>query len=222
MRFAYVATLVAAIASSPAHARSDVVKFEGVQERCVQAGSIKFGPGTRWASCRVTKGRWFVTMGFLDFYQAQYCLGKDDGICEQRAIVVFANRAYKPDAQIVLQRLDAGATEYDDPLVVQTPYGDIMTVTGRAPDGAEARSYYGWRAGRWIPIDATAWVREVAKRLPQGASLASRAIWPDLDTMSAHATVTGAGDAGREVAEIRLGLAKERFIVKNITLGPKG
>jgi len=215
MRFACSAILVAAVLSSPVHARNDIVKFDGVQEHCVQAGSIKFGPGARWPSCRVTKGRWFVTMDFVDFYQAQYCLGKDDGTCEDRAIVVFANRAYKPDAQVVLQRLDDGATEYDDPLVVQTPYGDIMTVSGHVRGGAETRSYYVWRAGRWVPIDATAWLREASKRLPKGASLASRAVWPDLDTMSVHATLQG---AGRDAANIELGLAKERFVVKDVTL----
>ena len=65
--------------------RGNVIKFEGVQEHCVQAGKIKFGAKAKWSDCSVTRGRWVVTLDFIDMYQAQYCLGKGAGECDQRA-----------------------------------------------------------------------------------------------------------------------------------------
>src|SRR5512133_776147 len=109
MRIAFAGLLIAAVVSSPVHAGGNVTKFEGVQEHCVQVGKIKFGAKARWANCSVTRGRWVATLDFIDMYQAQYCLGKVAGVCEQRAQVLFGNRAYTPKAKMMLQRIDPGA-----------------------------------------------------------------------------------------------------------------
>jgi len=222
MRIAFVSLLLAAVVSSPVYARGDVTKFEGVQERCVQVGKIKFGANAKWSDCSVTKGRWFATLDILDLYQVQYCLGKGDGVCDQRAFLVFANRAYTPNAKVILQRFDPGAAEYDDPLVVQTKYGDILTLSARFPDASASKSYYRWHAGRWIPIDARAWLRDLAKQLPKGQTIKAGA-WPDADSMSAQATLQSAGGSGAsdKVAEVELAIINDRFIVKKVTLAQK-
>lgn len=219
MRIAFVSLLLAAVVSLPVHAGGDVTKFEGVQEHCVQVGKIKFGANARWSNCSVTKGRWFATLDFLDLYQAQYCLGKGDGECETRALLVFANRAYTPNAKVILQRIDPGAADYDDPLLVQTKYGDILTLSARFPDASVSKSYYRWRSGHWIPVDARAWLRDLSKQLPKGQSIKAGA-WPDADSMSAQATLytTGGSGASDKVAEVELGLANDRFTVKKVTL----
>jgi hypothetical protein len=221
MRSASAFLLLAAVLSSPVHARGDAIKFEGVQEQCVQVGKIKFGAHTRFADCSVTKGRWFATLDFVDMYQARYCLGGGNGECQQRALLVFSNRAYKADAQLMLQRIDAGAAEYDDPLLIQTKYGDILTLSAQFPDGSASKSYYLWRTRRWIPVDAHAWVRDLAKRLPKGTTLAAGNAWPDIDTMSVRANLDRAGSPASEVADVELALTKERFVVKNVKLEPK-
>jgi len=224
MRIAFAFLLLAAVVSPPVHAGGDVTKFEGVQEHCVQVGKIKFGPNTRWSNCSVTKGRWFATLDFLDLYQAQYCLGKGDGECDQRALLVFANRAYTPNAKVILQRIDPGAAEYDDPLLVQTKYGDILTLSARFPGGSVSKSYYRWRSGHWIPVDARGWLRDLSKRLPKGEMIKAKAeVWPDADSMSAQATLysTGGSGASDKVAKVELGLANDRFIVKKVTLTQK-
>jgi hypothetical protein len=222
MRIAFAFLLLAAVVSLPAHAGGDVTKFEGVQEHCVQVGKIKFGPNARWSNCNVTKGRWFATLDFLDLYQAQYCLGKGDGECDQRALLVFANRAYTPNAKVMLQRIDPGAAEYDDPLFVQTKYGDILTLSARFPDGSVTKSYYRWRSGHWIPVDARSWLRDLSKQLPKGQSIKA-GVWPDADSMSAQASLYSTGGSGvnDKVAEVELGLANDRFTVKKVTLGQK-
>jgi hypothetical protein len=222
MRIAFAFLLLAAVVSLPAHAGGDVTKFEGVQEHCVQVGKIKFGANAKWSNCSVTKGRWFATLDFIDMYQAQYCLGKGDGQCDQRALLVFGNRAYTPNAKVILQRVDPGAAEYDDPLLVQTKYGDILTLSARFPDDSVSKSYYRYQSGRWIPVDARGWLRELSKRLPKGETIKA-GVWPDADSMSAQAPLYSAGGSGAsdKVAKVELGLANDRFIVKKVTLTQK-
>ncbi len=222
MRIAFACLLISTAFSMPVHARGDVTDFEGVQERCVQVGKIKFGANSRYSDCTVTHGRWFATLDILDMYQAQYCLGNGDGVCEQRAFLVFANRAYTPKAKLLLQRIDPGAAEYDDPLVVQTKYGDILTLTARFADGRMSKSYYRWHSGRWIAIEARGWLRELSKRLPKGETIKAEA-WPDADSMRAQATLQSAdgSGAGDKVAEVELAVANDRFTVKQVSLGPK-
>jgi hypothetical protein len=224
MRIAFAFLLLAAVVSLPVYARGDVTKFEGVQEHCVQVGKIKFGANTPWPNCSVTKGRWFATLDFLDMYQAQYCLGNGAGECEKRALLVFGNRAYTPNAKVILQRIDPGTAEYDDPLLVQTKYGDILTLSARFPDASVTKSYYRWQSGRWIPVDARGWLRDLSKRLPKGETIKAKAeVWPDADSMSAQAPLysTGGSGASDKVAKVELGLANDRFIVKKVTLAQK-
>jgi hypothetical protein len=223
VRIALAFLLIAAVVSSPAHARDDVIKFEGVQVNCIQVGKIKFGANAKWPDCSVTKGRWFATLDFIDMYQVQYCLGKADGQCDQRAFLVFGNQAYTPNTKVILQRMDPGAAKYDDPLLVQTKYGDVLTLSARYPDASASKSYYRWRSGRWIPVDARSWLRDLSKQLPKGETIKAEEVWPDADLMSAQATLYRAGGAGAsdKVATVELAIDKDRFIVKKVTLAQK-
>ena len=219
MRIISAFLLITAALSLPVHARDNAIKFDGVQEHCVQVEKIRFGVNNRFSDCRVTKGRWFATLDFIDMYQAQYCLGKGGGGCDQRALLVFANRAYTPNAKVILQRIDPGIVEYDDPQLVQTKYGDILTLSARFPDGSSSKSYYRWHAGRWIQVEARGWLRDLSRRLPRSESVKGE-VWPDADSMSAQATLQGTGDSGAQdkVAEVELGLANDRFSVRKVTL----
>jgi len=220
MRIALAALLFSAIVSSPVYARGDAVKFEGVQQHCAQVGKIKFGAKAKWANCSVTRGRWVATLDFIDMYQAQYCLGKVEGECDQRAFLLFGNRAYTPNAKVMLQRIDPGATAYDDPRLVQTKYGDILTLSARLPDGSESKNYYRWQSGQWKPVEARGWLRELAKQLPKGEAIKAAAVWPDIDSMSAQAKLYHNGGAvtGEQVAKVELGVIKDKFTVKKVTL----
>ena len=222
MRIALACLLLSAVVSLPVHARDSAIKFEGVQVNCVQTDKIKFGASAKWSDCRVTKGRWFATLDFIDMYQARYCLGKGDGACEQSALVVFGNRAYTPNAKVMLQRIDPGAAVYDEPRLVQTKYGDILTLSARLAGGGVSNSYYRWHSGRGLPVESRAWLRDLAKQLPKGETIKAQ-VWPDIDSMSAQATLSSAAGAGArdQVAEVELGLAKDRFTVKKVTLAQK-
>lgn len=219
MRIALAVSLLSAVVSLPVHAGSKMIKFEGVQENCVQAGKVKFGAGTKWSDCRVTRGRWVVTLDFIDMYQAQYCLGKSAGECDRRAFTLFGNRAYTPKAKVMLQRIDPAGTEYDDPLVIQTKYGDIMTLSARLPDGSHSKSYYRWQSGHWKSVEARGWLRELSRQLPKGETIKTE-VWPDVDSMSAQAKLSrsGGADARDQVARIELGVVNDKFTVKKVTL----
>lgn len=219
MRVALAGLLFAAVVSSPAYARGDVTKFEGVQEHCVQVGKIKFGPNAKFSECSVTRGRWVATLDFIDMYQAQYCLGKVAGECDQRAFLLFGNRAYTPNAKVMLQRIDPAGTEYDDPRLVQTKYGDILTLSARLPDGSESKNYYRWQSGKWVSVESRAWLRELARQLPKGEAINAATVWPDADSMSAQAKLYPAGGAASDkTAKVELAVSKDRFTVKKVTL----
>lgn len=212
--------VVMVMASFRAHAAGDTIPFAGVQEECVQVGEITFGPNGRWANCHVTRGRWFATIDFLDLHQAQYCLGKNTNSCDQKALVIFANRAYTPDAKVLLIRIDEGTMEYDDPLVVISDNENVMSVSSHNAAGVVVKNYYLWRTDHWLPIEAQGWLPGVSAFLPVGTSVRSSPALPDLETMSARVSVFREADAdccpSGGMASVALGLAKEQFMVKQV------
>lgn len=227
MRMTFALILMMAV-STAAHTAGDLTPFAGVQEECAQVGNITFGSNGRWASCRVTRGRWIATLDFMDLYQAQYCLGKNVSknvdTCDQRALVIFSNRAYTPDAKALVVRIDEGTTEYDDPMVVASGDESIMSVSAHNSAGILAKSYYLWRTDRWVAMDAQGWLNGLYLHLPNGTS-ARRVAWPDLETMSAQVSLFRPDDADccptGGMAEVELGLEKEQFAVKQVKLSLK-
>ena len=171
MRIAITSLLLAMAAATPAYALDDLTAFPLLQEECAQMGDITFGDHGRWATCRVVKGRWFATIDFTDFYQAQYCLGKDGEQCEQMAQLVFANRAYTPVGQRMVQRIDPAGTQYHDPVIFVGDYGRILVLSGDAPGNAVSRSYYRWESSRWLPLEAQKWLTELPYQLSDASAM---------------------------------------------------
>jgi len=213
MRRLFAGLFLLIIAATPAHAAGDVVAFSSVLDDCVQVGGVRFGKGERWAKCEITRLRWASTIGLADIHQAQYCLGGDDGSCSERALLLFANRAYTPVAHLLLQRVDPASTEYDDPLVVKNRYGYILTLVTRHGDGRASRDYYLWRDEGWQPIDTQGWRRELGRRLPRGVSAVGEGEF-DPGTMSANVDLTSGG-----VATIEMKLQRQRLTIGKLALG---
>ena len=222
MRNAFAGLFFSALVSTPVHAIGDLTALSIVQEDCAQVGDIAFGANQRWADCQVTRARWVATIDLVDMYQAQYCLGSGAGACDQRALLVFGNRAYTPTARLLVQRVDPGASEYEDPLVVKNDYGRILTVSARLPGGVKSSNYFLWQDGQWAPIDTQAWLQDLAKRLPPGVKARQGAL-PDVDTMSAKASLFRKGDAdccpSAGEANVELGLENRRFALKKLNVG---
>jgi hypothetical protein len=223
MRTAFVSLIMATLAASfAAHADSNVTAFPLSDEACVAVGEVTLGANGRWAHCQVTRNGWFATIDNLDLYQTQYCLGSKAGKCEQKALTLFSNIAYTPKAKLLLQRVDSGATAYDDPMTVNTENGVIMTLAKRI-GSVSSSTYYYWQANQWLPIEAQLWQRQVKRYFPKNVVLRAK---PSLDigSMRADAKLYRAGDAdccpSGGVAEIDLILSKGRFSVKNVEILP--
>lgn len=212
------AFLLAAV-TGPAHAAGDVAPFPAVQEKCVEVGAVTLGKRGRWSHCAVTKARWMATMDFLDQYQVQYCLSMHDGGCEHRAFLVFANRAYTPDARLLIQHIDAGTLEYEDPLIVKTAYGRLLTLTAIDASGERKAVYYVWRGGRWVGLEAKGWTRQLTAQLPVGTRARPEALWPDIDGMTVHAPLYRRdGTDAAQTARVELAVRNDRFVVKRVAV----
>lgn len=210
----------------------ETVPFEAVQNECKQVGGIKFGANAQWENCHVTRGRWVATIDFLDIYQAQYCLGSTPESCQQRAQVLFANRAYTPDATVLLVRLDEAGTSYADPLIVNSDNDSVMGMTSHNAAGAVTTQYYVWRTGHWVAMDAQHWQHDLQALLPKGTSAREVSVLPDLESMSAEVKLFRSSDAdccpSGGIANIALGLEsglgsnneKAQFTVKQVNIRP--
>ena len=210
----------------------ETTPFEAVQYECRQVGGIKFGANAQWRNCHVTRGRWVATIDFLDIYQAQYCLGSTPDACQQRAQVLFANRAYTPDAIVLLVRLDEAGTSYTDPLIVNSGDDSVMSMASHNAAGGVATQYYVWRRDHWAAMDAQHWQHDLQTLLPKGTSTREVSTLPDLESMSAKVNLFKSNDAdccpSGGVANIALGLAsslgsndeKAQFTVKQVNIHP--
>lgn len=226
MRIIFTFLIMTAITTTlPARAGNDVTAFPLSYKECVVVGDITIGKDGRWAHCHATKTGWFGTIGLLDFYQTQYCLGAKAEDCDQRAQLIFENRAYTPDAKLLLQRVDAGDAQYDDPKMVDTEQGMVMMLVVHTSGNVDVRRYYLWQTDHWQPLDAQAWQRDIAEQLPAGV-LVKKMPWPDINTMSAQTVLYQKGDAdccpSGGMANINLILSDGKFSVKSVEVSTKG
>jgi hypothetical protein len=152
----------------PASASGPTLEFDRVHNECVQVPGLEFGAGREWTHCRLEHVAFVSTVGLNDFYATRYCLGNKDGVCERRAQVLFANRAYRPDAKIAHFDSADGATEFLDPVALMSADGSDLLVLSTRSQGKVERRYYTWQARRWVPIDAGKWIAEYARQLPAG------------------------------------------------------
>jgi hypothetical protein len=218
-----ISLILTAIFSTPVYAGDDTAELSTIQYECAQVGDVSFGAGQAWSDCHVTKGRWVATIGLTDMYQAQYCLGNGKDACDQRALVLFGNRAYTPKAKLLVQRIDPSSTAYDDPIVILNEYGRILVIAAHYLDGGISNNYYLWQTDKWTLIDTKKWLDELSRQLPNGVS-ARKGGLPDVDTMSAQISLYRNTDGdccpSAGIANVQLGLFadKERLFLKSVTL----
>lgn len=178
--------------------RGDVVKFADIENRCLQVGGIRFGAGQAFAGCRVISARFVSTIGLLDFYHAQYCLlGKAGGQCERQAMLVFANRAYRDDATLVMLRMDPAGTAYDGPLVTGQGPDNLMVMSVKQPGRPARMEYRYWNEARWNVVPASAWRDAVLAQLGQGARVIGM-VHPVADSLATTARIALPGGQALE------------------------
>ncbi len=192
------------------------VPFAKIQEKCVSIPGLEFGKGKAWRDCKLTRARFVVTIGLLDFYHAQYCMMRSPGKCDRQALVIFANRAYKEDAVPVLQRIDPPGTKYDDPLVTGSGSDNLLAVSATLPSGnTMQRAYYLWRDTKWNLLDDRQWKSAVQEKLPRGSRI-SEAGTPDPATLTVTLSVSQPDRNDVQRLNAELGFAKGEFFVRNL------
>jgi hypothetical protein len=142
--------------------------------------------------------------------------------------VLFANRAYTPDATVLLVHLDEAGTSYSDPMVVNSGDDSVMSMGSRSSTGAVTTQYFVWRANRWATVDAKLWQHDLQAdlqaKLPKGTSARTTSASPDLENMAAEVPLFNIHDADccptGGVAKVAIGLENSQFIVKNLTIQP--
>ena len=153
---------------TPAAASGPVIEFDRIHNECVQVPGFEFGAGREWAQCNLEHVAFVVTIGLNDFYVTRYCLGNKPGVCERKAQVLFANRAYRAEATIAHVDSTDGPNEFLDPVAVISPDASQLLVLSTRSQGKVERRYYTWQARRWVPIDAGKWIADYARQLPAG------------------------------------------------------
>jgi hypothetical protein len=149
-------------------------EFSEVQKNCVRSRFTPFGKAERWKSCRLEHTGFVGTIavpgaGLQDFYYANYCLIRSGHRCDQQALLIFSNRAYRSEAVLRLARLDPAGTRYKVPLMIGTEMESALAITVQAPGGtAPMPQYFGWRNSRWVGIEPGDWAKQLAVKLPEG------------------------------------------------------
>lgn len=190
----------------PASASGPVLEFDRVHNECVQVPGLEFGAGREWTQCRLEHVAFVSTVGLNDFYATRYCLGNKAGVCERRAQVLFANRAYRPEATIAHVDSADGGTEFLDPVAVISADGSDLLVLSTRSQGKVERRYYTWKARRWVPIDAGKWIAEYARQLPAGQRVV-QAEAPVPVTLVSTVTVSVPGQQ-KQTREVQLEMSR--------------
>ncbi len=186
----------------PASASAQALEFDRVHNECVQVPGLEFGPGREWSFCSLEHVAFVSTVGLSDFYATRYCLGNKAGVCERRAQILFANRAYRAEATIAHIDSADGGTEFLDPVAVISADGSELLVLSTRSLGKVERRYYTWQARRWVPIDAGKWIAEYARQLPAGHRVLQAGA-PVPVTLVSTVTVSGPGQQ-KQVREVQL------------------
>jgi hypothetical protein len=199
---ALICGLALSAMTAPAAAATPALDFDRVHNECVQVNGLEFGPGRQWAHCNLEHVAFVVTVGLNDFYATRYCLGNKPGVCERRAQVLFANRAYRPEATVAHVDSTDGQNEFLDPVAVISPDASQLLVLSVRSQGRVERRFYTWQARRWVPIDAGKWIAEYARQLPAGQRVV-QADAPVPVTLVSTVTISGPGQK-RQTREVQL------------------
>lgn len=200
------------------NASPEYFEFSSVQNACVRTIVTAFGQGGTWRSCRLESAGFVGTMavpgsGLQDFYYASYCLVRSGQRCDRQALLVFSNRAYRPEAVLRLARLDPAGTRYTAPLLIGTAKESALALTIQPPgSAAQQRQYFGWRGSRWVGIEPDAWRARLGEWLPKGTfARVPDGTMPDPETLELRVPVYRADAA---VCCDKAGSAEVRFAIE--------
>jgi len=199
----------------------------GIQAACA---SLAAEADAHAADCVVTESGSYGSVDGLDQVYATYCLdarGEDRATCDLAALALFTLNPRTGQAERWLQRVDAEAqgNRYERPELLQVRDGLLLHLPVAVPGtgGFNASELFRRVDGRWVEVDNTTWVGELAGHLPKGLA-AWKGIWPDYQRMHASTGLYRPKDANccatGGTAEIELALQGERIVIVDFKITP--
>src|SRR5205085_3874562 len=135
-----------------------------------RTGCLPGLPGdTPGETCRVSS---FGEAGAVDghrFHYAVYQYQTDTGARDHMRVVVFEAVPSGMMRAVVATESDP-AISYDKPRIVRSGDRVLLHIPGTesGTGNFNRERLYMWRAGQWRDVDTTAWLDELARRLPAG------------------------------------------------------
>jgi hypothetical protein len=209
----------AAEAEIKANGAKDTVATADAQTTCLPA----LDADTAGEACSVAE---YGEIGAVDGHRFDYALYQyrtpGGGAPDRTRIVVF--EAVTPDMmRAVIAPEGDPAIGYDKPRLLRGG-GRVLLHIPASESGTgnfNRGRLFVWRAGQWRDVDTTAWLDDLAHRLPAGYG-AWKGIYPDYVALKASTPLWRKGDGnacpsgGR--ADLVLGWRGDRIVLRNVRL----
>ena len=151
----------------------------------------------------------------------QYRSGRD-GILHHTRVIVFEAAAPGMKRAVIATEADP-AIGYDKPRLLRSGGRVLLHIPGSesGTGNFNRERLFVWRAGQWRDVDTTAWLDDLARRLPAGYG-AWKGIYPDYVALKASTPLWRKGDGnacpsgGR--AYILLGWRGDRIVLRDVRL----
>lgn len=195
-----------------------------VTEDALEKTCVVLPPGPTNAACRVETSGQLQGDSSLRFQLQSYEPsggGIDDGV------VVFQPAQNASGKFLAIAagtaQLEGGPAHYDPPLVVTSPEGKLLLISGyfQGTGNFNASALYLYENGNLQKLDADSWLRDL--HLPDGLEI-WKGVYPDYKTLTATTSLWRKEDANccptGGQATIRLGIDGNRLAVREVTIVP--
>ena len=166
-----------------------------LRQQCIEFTQVKRGDNPDdIRDCRVSGFGEFGTVDEVHYYYALYCLipneAPDKGQCNDgsfnaryhrtRGLAIFIGDSSGVRVRLFLERVgEIGTLQYDPLQIVRNATGIILYLP-IAMDGTghlNASEYFLWDAGKWQPIEAQGWLKNLSQQMPTGLEI-WKGVWP--------------------------------------------
>lgn len=210
--FAIAAFFAALLFTAPAEAQ-ETFPPSFLRDNCIELPDIEIGPDLSDArDCGVSQFGPFGVVGAQEYFYALYCLipgYADEGTTcasdtftanyhRRRGLAIFRKESPEEELTLMLSRAtpEIGIYVYDRPEIIESSAGTVLVVPIRV-DGTGSGNeseYYLRQEGIWLRLDATSWLQELRRRIPEQFGM-WKGLWPDLRTMTAKTGLYRPDDA---------------------------
>jgi len=172
-------------------------------------------------SCAIAE---FGDVGLVDDHHFHFAVyqyqNPSNSVLNRTRVVVFETPAPGTVRAVAATESDP-AVSYDEPRLLRGGGRVLLHIPGSesGTGNLNRERLFVWRAGQWRDVDTTAWLDDLARRLPKGYG-AWKGIYPDYVTLKATTPLWRKGDGnacpsgGR--ADLVLGWQGDRIVLREI------